>query len=66
MSAGFKRYWIPLCLNLIGWSFGIGYFMIGHYFNKQGDLVEPFLLIPLFYIFQVVSMVFILVMYSRS
>ncbi|MFA0195156.1 DUF3955 domain-containing protein [Vibrio sp. 10N.222.55.E8] len=56
-----KLYWLPIIISIVGWGCGVAYTIIGSYIDDHGILVEPFALIPLFYLCQLIAVLLTLV-----
>ncbi|WP_415720631.1 DUF3955 domain-containing protein [Photobacterium ganghwense] len=61
-----KKYWLSLTFLILGLGCLVGYNMIGAYVAESGQLVEPFGLIPLFWLFLLLSIVACLVTRVRN
>ncbi|MBV1841382.1 DUF3955 domain-containing protein [Photobacterium ganghwense] len=61
-----KKYWLSLTFLILGLGCLVGYNMIGAYVVENGQLVEPFGLIPLFWLFLLLSIVACLVTRVRN
>jgi len=60
------KYWLTYLLCSLGIICLIAFNVIGSYVDENGMLIEAFALLPLFWIFQGLSVVSLLVTYLRS
>ena len=60
--ATLKSYWLPIVVSIVGWGCGIAYVVIGSRIDKHDVLIEPFALIPLFYLCQLTAIFIALIL----
>ncbi|MEZ8543818.1 DUF3955 domain-containing protein [Vibrio splendidus] len=61
-----RKYKISSLFCVSGLLFLIAYNTIGSYVDENGVLVEPFGLIPLFWLFELLALLALAVMYAQS